>query len=223
MASSEVVEVLVSAPDLVRVVAGPAVVARETPSPEGRAIGAVPEGAVVQVSRVVFEAQKSNASRADVVLLAHTGPPRRAQVAGRNPQGWLRLSGGGRDAWIPERGEENELAARPVLPALFEVASEAGVEVRSHPTDQGGEARLVLRPGEVFDAISCEGDWLKVYHGREAEPLLVDEGDRLGLRGRGRLPALSAPQGPGSPRRAQGRRAAARVLRFLSGTAVPLE
>ena len=170
MASSEVVEVLVSAPDLVRVVAGPAVVARETPSPEGRAIGAVPEGAVVQVSRVVFEAQKSNASRADVVLLAHTGPPRRAQVAGRNPQGWLRLSGGGRDAWIPERGEENELAARPVLPALFEVASEAGVEVRSHPTDQGGEARLVLRPGEVFDAISCEGDWLKVYHGREAEP-----------------------------------------------------
>ena len=78
MASSEVVEVLVSAPDLVRVVAGPAVVARETPSPEGRAIGAVPEGAVVQVSRVVFEAQKSNASRADVVLLAHTGPPRRA-------------------------------------------------------------------------------------------------------------------------------------------------
>ena len=94
MASSEVVEVLVSAPDLVRVVAGPAVVARETPSPEGRAIGAVPEGAVVQVSRVVFEAQKSNASRADVVLLAHTGPPRRRWRAATrkavcNPQGSL--------------------------------------------------------------------------------------------------------------------------------------
>jgi len=135
------------APSLVRVVARPFLVAREKPERGADAVAPIVEGAIVE-------------------------------VASRDPRGWLclRLSGRAqtppgsswKSAWIPETSDERERSVLPLLPALFEVTA-GGVEVKSEPwaesTTLGG-----LKLGELFDVILFDGDWLKVYHGREAQP-----------------------------------------------------